>query len=652
MPETYTYPSGFALKYEYNSRGFMRQVRRLDNNNLLWEATEQNQRGQLTRVNYGNGDVIVNVFDQHGFPSVYSFYNSKSNINAERNNNRLYDFDPVTGNLQVLHDYVSGQWESYKYDDELLNDRLISWNINSTHTSSIDYSNAGNITRKTDVSTAPASYRYEHLQGKPHAVTSVEQPTADFLAEAYEQTIEYTPFNKLEHLISDNDLWGHQLKLTYGPDQERKMSFYNHLTDHPGVPRVLKYFLDQYEYEYRDAQYRHIHYLSGPTGLFGILTIENNTETMHYVHTDYLGSYTYITDEDGQLAEVLSYDPWGRRRNTYDWTDYNVPSTLFDRGYTGHEHLDQFGLINMNGRVYDPFLARFLSPDPFVQAPEYSQNYNRYSYAWNNPLKYTDPSGEFIHLILGAAIGGIANWLANGAQFNAAGLGHFGVGALAGGLAAGVGAGVGAVLAGNAAAGGGFAAGFVGTNTITSSGFVAGAVSGASAGFTNGLVSGTGNGIISGKKFEDAFVNGFNSAWKQGIGGAAIGGVMGSIDAIINKEDWLTGSPYKKYQYTDGQEVFGKSGVLNDKGIKLPNSDAPFSRDITPPSGWDLPTLQKDGYTMIGKNEIAPMLSRKGSNIINIEFPLGTKGGGFFGVKVEAPLRLLRNVNLKNNLFN
>ena len=49
----------------------------------------------------------------------------------------------------------------------------------------------------------------------------------------------------------------------------------------------------------------------------------------------------------------------------------------------------------MNGRVYDPQLGRFLSADPFVQSPTSSQNYNRYSYALNNPMKYTDPSGYF-----------------------------------------------------------------------------------------------------------------------------------------------------------------------------------------------------------------------------------------------------------------
>ncbi|MCK9451216.1 MAG: hypothetical protein M0Q90_05955 [Bacteroidales bacterium] len=48
-----------------------------------------------------------------------------------------------------------------------------------------------------------------------------------------------------------------------------------------------------------------------------------------------------------------------------------------------------------NGRVYDPLIGHVLSPDPFIQQPEYSQSYNRYGYVFNNPLRYTDPSGYF-----------------------------------------------------------------------------------------------------------------------------------------------------------------------------------------------------------------------------------------------------------------
>ncbi|NOU19200.1 MAG: RHS repeat-associated core domain-containing protein, partial [Bacteroidales bacterium] len=58
-----------------------------------------------------------------------------------------------------------------------------------------------------------------------------------------------------------------------------------------------------------------------------------------------------------------------------------------------HEHMAGFGLINMNGRLYDPYLQRFLSPDPFVQSPTNTQSYNRYTYCLNNPLAFTDPTG-------------------------------------------------------------------------------------------------------------------------------------------------------------------------------------------------------------------------------------------------------------------
>jgi RHS repeat-associated protein len=71
----------------------------------------------------------------------------------------------------------------------------------------------------------------------------------------------------------------------------------------------------------------------------------------------------------------------------------NLPVWL-NRGYTGHEMLNEVGLIHMNARLYDPFIARMLSPDNVISAPGYSQNYNRYSYAYNNPLKYIDPDDD------------------------------------------------------------------------------------------------------------------------------------------------------------------------------------------------------------------------------------------------------------------
>ena len=109
------------------------------------------------------------------------------------------------------------------------------------------------------------------------------------------------------------------------------------------------------------------------------------------------------------------YDPWGHREVSYPYL-YSI-----ERGFTGHEQLDGLRLIDMGGRMYDPQLARFLSPDNFVQAPDDPQNYNRYSYCLNNPLKYTDPNGESIvgAIIVGAIIGTYSGGvLANDGEFN------------------------------------------------------------------------------------------------------------------------------------------------------------------------------------------------------------------------------------------
>ncbi|MBI5918075.1 MAG: RHS repeat-associated core domain-containing protein, partial [Nitrosomonadales bacterium] len=95
--------------------------------------------------------------------------------------------------------------------------------------------------------------------------------------------------------------------------------------------------------------------------------------------------------------QYLSYDIWGKQRypnGTADPTgQLNNPDMY--HGYTGHEMLDDVGLIHMNGRLYDPVMARFVSADMHIQSPDNLQSYNRYSYVWNNPLNSTDPSGYF-----------------------------------------------------------------------------------------------------------------------------------------------------------------------------------------------------------------------------------------------------------------
>jgi RHS repeat-associated protein len=190
------------------------------------------------------------------------------------------------------------------------------------------------------------------------------------------------------------------LRITYGPEHTRKISIlWNGI-----VPVKKKTFAGNFYELEEDAagNKRHLWYIPGPDGEVAIFVKQNSGAiTPYYIHKDYQGSYQTITDGSGNIAtfnsvqQVYSFDPWGRRRNAVNWSYTGVPTSfLFDRGYTGHEHLDKFGLINMNGRVFDPALAHFLSPDNFVQAPGNTQSFNRYGYCLNNPLLYTDPTGN------------------------------------------------------------------------------------------------------------------------------------------------------------------------------------------------------------------------------------------------------------------
>ena len=113
--------------------------------------------------------------------------------------------------------------------------------------------------------------------------------------------------------------------------------------------------------------------------------------SLYYVLTDHLGSWEKVLDENKNTVQQTHFDPWGNRMS---YTAWNTPQTqttfTFDRGFTGHEHYDFMHVINANARLYDPVIGRFFSPDPFVQAPDFTQSFNRYSYCMNNPVMYSD----------------------------------------------------------------------------------------------------------------------------------------------------------------------------------------------------------------------------------------------------------------------
>ena len=143
------------------------------------------------------------------------------------------------------------------------------------------------------------------------------------------------------------------------------------------------------------------------------LTEPNGHRNTRYQHKDHLGSIVALSTAEGVLHARMGFDPWGQRRDPEQvqvpWLQWVAPGAspfhVFapphwalamlretPRGYTGHEHLDAYGIIHMNGRIYDPHLARFLQADPFM---EDTGTLNRYTYVFNNPMRYHDPSGYF-----------------------------------------------------------------------------------------------------------------------------------------------------------------------------------------------------------------------------------------------------------------
>lgn len=186
------------------------------------------------------------------------------------------------------------------------------------------------------------------------------------------------------------------LDIHYGIDGERVMCEW---TDSTGSVYKKRLYFGEYEITETNGTKEDVCYINSPDGVTAVMMHHGSTYKIYYLCTDHLGSITLLMNDAGNTVERHAYDAWGRKRNVNDWSDYDVENGKLDRGYTGHESLREFGLINMNGRMYDPVLGRMLSPDNYVQDPFDLQNYNRYTYCLNNPLKYTDPSGEFLWLI-------------------------------------------------------------------------------------------------------------------------------------------------------------------------------------------------------------------------------------------------------------
>ena len=389
----YTYPyentAGFATGYHYSTlTGDLDQVLDANSLSIIWESTTKNALGQIENYNTANGIVnTFNVYDpaNHLLTNIETF--TGTHANAVYKQKLEYTYNSKL-QLQSRADLRTGYnlTETFTYDNM---NRLTSSQVSGQAQIITAFNNAtGNITNKTDV----GAYSYNLPQ--PHAVSTIA-PGAGHTSviSPDQQNITYTSFNKVK-TITEGD---NNLDLGYGAEHQRIKTV---LKNNGNLVKTKFFIGGNYEKEIlSDGSERNLYYIRAPNGVVAIneKLSTNISSSMHYVYKDNLGSYNVITDANGNIEENLSFDAWGRRRDPATWTYYTSgtePIHLFDRGFTGHEHLDVFNLINMNGRVYDPIVGAFLSPDVFSNTKS-TQGLNRYSYGYNNPLAYTDPSGYY-----------------------------------------------------------------------------------------------------------------------------------------------------------------------------------------------------------------------------------------------------------------
>lgn len=342
---------------------------------VVWRIATEDNHGRPSRME-GRGLSLTLGRDRYG--RVATRYATGCGNTLQ---DMEFQYDARTGNMTMQNDYILGTEDLFSYDSM---DRLVS----DGHYE-YGYDALGNVTQKQPF--GPLGYN----PARPYAVASV-QGVSHF--PAHSQAVTY---NAAQQPTSISE-GGIETTIGYSHDMQRSC-----MTVTEGDTVTLTQYYDNASYQrmtrtigQSQPQTKELLYVGGDPYTAPAVMLKDygeNQWTLCYILRDNLGSVVSVADTLGNDLQHLSYDAWGRLRDPLTLSPYGYreePELLLGRGYTGHEHLQWCGLINMNARLYDPMVARFLSPDPVVQAPDNTQSLNRYSYCLNNPLKYVDPTGN------------------------------------------------------------------------------------------------------------------------------------------------------------------------------------------------------------------------------------------------------------------
>ena len=375
-----------------------------DSDNVyFWRAKSMDAANRLTGNIFGNGLSTEKTYNQATghLNTIQSGFKYDDHIR-----NLTYQYDKMD-NVISRQNHINGLQEQFNYDNL---DRLISADtlgeiggISVDSQQSFDYDINGNITYKSDIGDYNYNSVYRSLPHTPQYISngsnnqSYQYDANGNMIQSGDKQIAWTSFNKPK-TFSKGDF---RTQFVYAPDRARYLKVQTGNNTHIRTNYVGKVYeqISDTSTTTPTTKHRYFIYADGQLITIHSKTTANNSQLAdetRYLHRDNLGSIDTITDGRGNIVERLSYDAFGKRRAANWRTDDDITApVLTNRGFTGHEHIDEMGFIHMNGRVYDPSIGRFLSADPNIQSPYNTQSYNRYSYVLNNPLKYTDPSGYF-----------------------------------------------------------------------------------------------------------------------------------------------------------------------------------------------------------------------------------------------------------------
>jgi len=395
-PEIASINERFGLELVYDAYGHNTEVKDLYTQDSYWHVDAVDASSRLIRFGLNNSAIKT----RHSFNALNGQLTSitatmPGGVSLQ---NLEYEYDTF-GRLTARNDLKAEDEEGYEYDklNRLKRATYCWWQAGErpcNPSRTYDYNAVGNITQKSDVGT----YQYDPAQ--PFAVTQAGADQFGYDAVGNQTsrpnaTLSYTAAGKLLQLQRG---FGKAIDVEYDADDNRVLK--------QSPTGSVVYIGSMYE-EVSPAGTQHTdhkYYVKANGRTVAVVTKrvdpQNLTTTTEYLHRDNLSSIVAVTDESGTVVKQrLAFDPFGQNRQA-NWGGLPTPVNEIGMryGFTGHEHdedLRSLSLINMGGREYDPRLGRFLTADPFVPDPLFSQSLNRYSYVHNSPTNLIDPTGYY-----------------------------------------------------------------------------------------------------------------------------------------------------------------------------------------------------------------------------------------------------------------